>query len=970
VNNNNRILFFFFYFFFFTGVIYSQEYATRLYTPQKDGLIQSQVFCITKGPEGKLWIGTLGGMSCFDGLIFTNYTEDEGLLSNAVFDMQWWNDTLFIVTKEGISCMTGGKISTLFFDKKIKFKNPKIKINKKYRYVIAHNYDYLFILNLKTNVVTRFHSGYNNNDMLGAALTDSSILLSNKNKLYELPYSDVLQKNWKPEFLYSFKGDIYIVNVTRKRILVNYERSPEGINHQFFCLERSKDKKELVRTDSYELINDDVNRISLTKTGKVFLYGFSGNIYFQENGCAFKLQGNYNFINGSFEDENGILWVATEKGVLKIFNGKFRYYYSENGYPNNVWAAGKLNDSLLLMASFNNGIHIFYNDGKEKKIRKFTGSQIISCNFGLCRGFKNDYLLSITPGVASYDIITNSVNVIDDKMTYPSLTLYKDNKKKRVLVANLHRLAALYEGYTTDSLFNVEDLGVSNMIISLGVINNKILLGLTKGLVEFNPETKKAKLFYDTIRFNSLVVDSNNTIWAATSEGIMHIAGDSVGFIKRVIKPKEITSLILDNHNRLFASGQTTLYILDLKKYYLQDRDYLSEYGIYDGYFGDGPQQDAFFKDDDGNLWLPTGYNVIKIIPGEFNQSEETLETIITRMSISGNDTTSFLVDINDKIEIPYDKNRIKFCFSSVNLNNPERTRYYYLLESNNDRWSDEQKSREVSFKSLPPGKYRFSIKASADNSFDKAPATTINFTILPPFWQTGWFYLLIFVVFVLVVLLIIKIVKARERKKLRIETELTNLKTLALSTQIDHHFLANCTSKIVILYESGKMEEANRYTRTFSDFLRRNLMYLRSDKISLKEEILLVEQYVELERKYGKDFDFKVKTGSNIDLEKIMIFPFMIQPIVENAIKHGVKKLKSGDGQIHLTVTKPGNYVLIVIYDNGSGLNNDNNMIASGNGASLKIVKERLALFGKGSGIYVDSSDAGTTVTLTISNI
>jgi hypothetical protein len=38
-------------------------------------------------------------MSCFDGLIFTNYTEEEGLLSNAVFDMQWWNDTLTVSTK-------------------------------------------------------------------------------------------------------------------------------------------------------------------------------------------------------------------------------------------------------------------------------------------------------------------------------------------------------------------------------------------------------------------------------------------------------------------------------------------------------------------------------------------------------------------------------------------------------------------------------------------------------------------------------------------------------------------------------------------------------------------------------------------------------------------------------------------------------------------------------------------------------
>ncbi len=968
MNTNCKILFLAYLLFFITGIVYSQEYATRLYTT-KDGLVQGQVYCVTQGPKGFLWTGTLGGISRFDGKEFKNFTEEDGLSSNSVYQMQWWNDTLYIVTKEGVDMIVDGKVINVFYDKNINFMMGHIKVMDKYKYAIGHNNEYTFYLDINTRTIHKFPEKVQLKGNLNVSMSDTSFLCIKDNTLYEMLYGDTMI--YKLKHFDTITGYVWVYDSIIVVASGKYNNKSGNFSRCYFTMK----KKDTVcyAVSKYELPenvamlpDENAQRIFFAKSAKKCLSTSLGYVLIEDNGRFVKSSKDYNYINSFFEDNEKIIWVATEKGLVKFFPDKFRYYNPEQGYVDNVWSVAAVNDSLILMASYNKGIHI-YDNGHEKKVNNKIG-HINACYFGSCYGFCDDVLVSVYPGVARYSVSDNTLSLIDDNLENNNLTLFKDEDNERVLVADLRTLVAIYKDYSTEKLFNLTSIGNYQYMLSLTVRNNKIFIGLSRGLIAFNPKSREWHyVLNDKTRFNSLVTDAKNNVWAATNRGLLHITDDSVYFVRKIKMPTDLSSVIIDNNNRLFASGTSLLYVLDLNRYYNNDKNSLRTYGNFDGYFGENPQQDAFFKDKKGNLWLPTGYTVIKILPEDFKNKEKQLHTKIIDFIASGNDTSFAVLIKNKPIKLDYLFNNTRFDFLSVNLKNPELTKYQYILKGAGRQWGASISNRDIEFNNLPPGNYRFSVKASVTGDFESAPETSINFTILPPYWQTAWFIILVIILFTAIIVFITLLIKRKEQKKNKIKLELSKLKNIALSTQIDHHFLANCTSKIVILYESGKIEEANRYTRTFSDFLRRNLMYLRADKISLKEELMLVEQYVELERRYGKDFDFNVETGNEFNPDKIMIFPFMIQPIVENAIKHGVKKLKSGEGKIRITVQETGSFVRIVIHDNGSGLNN--NKTTSGNGTSLKIVKERLALFGKGSGISVNSSEAGTDVILTILN-
>ncbi len=163
--------------------VFSQEFATRLYTP-KDGLVQAQVYCVTQGPQGYLWAGTLGGISRFDGLEFKSYTEQDGLSSNSVYQMQWFNDTLFILTKQGVDIMVNNKITNVFHDSTINFMMGRIKITPKYKYAIGHNYDYYFFLNINSGKITHFPKKLQLKGKMFATMTDTSFIVGKDNIIY------------------------------------------------------------------------------------------------------------------------------------------------------------------------------------------------------------------------------------------------------------------------------------------------------------------------------------------------------------------------------------------------------------------------------------------------------------------------------------------------------------------------------------------------------------------------------------------------------------------------------------------------------------------------------------------------------------------------------------------------------------------------------------------------------------------
>ncbi|HVX50313.1 MAG TPA: histidine kinase, partial [Chitinophagaceae bacterium] len=170
--------------------------------------------------------------------------------------------------------------------------------------------------------------------------------------------------------------------------------------------------------------------------------------------------------------------------------------------------------------------------------------------------------------------------------------------------------------------------------------------------------------------------------------------------------------------------------------------------------------------------------------------------------------------------------------------------------------------------------------------------------------------------------------------KKARLGLELK-----ALHAQLNPHFVFNALSSIQGLINKNNIAGANKYLSKFGALMRSSLEAGEKDLISLDKEIEALETYLSLEQlRFG--FKYAIHTDAAINPAETDIPALLLQPVVENAVKHGVAGLEE-KGQITLSFTRQGNDMLVTVADNGSGFKYDGN----NKGLGLKLTRERIHL-------------------------
>ncbi len=154
-------------------------------------------------------------------------------------------------------------------------------------------------------------------------------------------------------------------------------------------------------------------------------------------------------------------------------------------------------------------------------------------------------------------------------------------------------------------------------------------------------------------------------------------------------------------------------------------------------------------------------------------------------------------------------------------------------------------------------------------------------------------------------------------KKRLILEKQYRNSELKALKSQMNPHFMFNAMNSIQSLILKGKKEDAYTYLTKFSTLIRENLNMSEKNFIYFDEELNLIKTYLELEKlRFSTDFSYKIEGLENI--EDIKIPSMIIQPFIENSIKHGLLHKK---GNKELTVTFTQEDVLkCVVLDNGIG--------------------------------------------------
>jgi len=155
------------------------------------------------------------------------------------------------------------------------------------------------------------------------------------------------------------------------------------------------------------------------------------------------------------------------------------------------------------------------------------------------------------------------------------------------------------------------------------------------------------------------------------------------------------------------------------------------------------------------------------------------------------------------------------------------------------------------------------------------------------------------------------------------LETQLYDAQLSAARAQMNPHFVFNAINAIQNLILKENKKDALNYLNDFSRLTRITLENSKEETITLEEEIDFLQYYIRLEQlRYPNKFDYELEMDQSIDdagYERVP--PMMIQPFVENAIKHGLRH-KEGKGLIRITFTIVNAVLLCVIEDNGIGRN------------------------------------------------
>lgn len=185
----------------------------------------------------------------------------------------------------------------------------------------------------------------------------------------------------------------------------------------------------------------------------------------------------------------------------------------------------------------------------------------------------------------------------------------------------------------------------------------------------------------------------------------------------------------------------------------------------------------------------------------------------------------------------------------------------------------------------------------------------------------------------------------ARQREALQLaelKQQLSSAHLRALQMQLKPHFLFNTLNAITALVEIGRQEEAVRTLSHLNAILRSTLAQQLPEKVPVAEELAVVKNYLAIEQIRFSD---RLRVEMRVDpaaLDGLMPC-FLLQPIIENAIRHGISQLE-GAGIVHTAIERADGRLHISVRDNGPGLHHQAS--TKGHGVGLRSTEDRLAHF------------------------
>lgn len=373
----------------------------------------------------------------------------------------------------------------------------------------------------------------------------------------------------------------------------------------------------------------------------------------------------------------------------------------------------------------------------------------------------------------------------------------------------------------------------------------------------------------------------------------------------------------------------------------------------------------AFHEDRWHNIWASRSDYLYKVSPYTYDQSIS-----LTVLEVNGSKSS---------IPVKLDANSqdLKIKYRGVHLTAPQHIRYQSQLEGF-DEWSESTTDDEVVYENLSSGKYKYRLRATLDGEnftyCDEIEVVVVS-TTASRIWMiifAGAISFIIIAFFANQRLSVFRRKVEREKKELEDKNKLLSLEQKALKLQMNPHFIFNALNSIKGQIANGDSKSARQSITKFAHLMRCTLDISRVDLVSIEEEVNYLDQYLSLEQWINQDvFSYAIEIDESLE-ETIKIPTMIIQPFVENAIKHAFKNRKD-KGQISVNFIKDGNNVIIKIIDDGVGMSLSNKKVHKS--VAISVVKDRLAMkYPKFRGKHVIITSptklmTGTEVKITVPN-
>jgi Histidine kinase/Y_Y_Y domain/Two component regulator propeller len=901
-----------------------------------NGLPSNEVYNVQADRNGFLWFATDRGVARFDGSHFVTFSVNDGIEGNVVNDIFIApnGDVWIVADAQRLYRFTGNGFEAYRYNHLVE-KACK-NVSKAWISQVRFENDYPAWFSIRVGGWLYISAG-------GNVLQDNrqfpeNMLLCNDEKqlalYYQAPLAEPLKNKPKPEFY--FKGKIYhtassSAGIYRKRsngnVLVAFGENlfelhnNEVVNHykfpNFITTLYEDNKQRLwvtiygsgarayppnsfptVQNEKIYFASTRISSITQDREGGYWFCSYERGVFYVPDLDVVSIEteqmGTDEFFQELLSVDNNRLYAASSKSRIFELTGQQPLKFVFSG-PNQKITTN-CNDLVydaktqVLYGCFSQGVYTY------NTVTKSTASYSVSSRSVL--PVKNDFYV-LGPVNLKRNTMEDAVSYM--KGTFFSIISLTDNQW---LIGYENGLLKYADTGFTPFLPGI----VNKRVTSIKQLANGWVVAATlgQGLVLIKGGRVLPVLLGQGNSINMVndIAVNGNTVWAATEAGIASARLDNPE--KPLMSAIAADNRFPYNNTRKIACMGERIYVLAQNKL----------------------------------IVFPENYPVNKEQP-----------PVWLRQLIVGD---SIRIKPGDKHHFNFYDNRFRFAFDGVCFRCGTSIRYQYRLVGLHSEWYFTGQPY-VEYPSLPPGSYTFEVMAINESNITSATPAAYSFTIPSPFWKKGWFR----VIAVLVAALFAAWLINRRLKKIQLRNRERELllatEQVALSAQINPHFIFNSLNSIQHLIIKEDRQQATLYMAQFSRLMRLSLENSRKKWVPVKDEIELLKLYLELESLRFKDkFTYSILADDDITNSSLRIPAMLIQPFVENAIRHGVNNLVGKTGKATVLLVFKGAQLLTTVEDNGIGRQKALTLQGTGKNhlsSGMQITEERLQLLCRETG-------------------